>query len=201
MKKITGILFAFLLLVSVSGVQAQSLDFGIKGGLSFATHRGDDVVEDPDMIVGFHIGGFANFSILDLVQFEPGIYYSIKGATQETVLPNAGTRELTMRTSFLDIPLLAKFSPAPIINVFIGPQPSILLNNKFTIKLNGEEETESDTEGLRSFDLALVLGAGVDLPMGLTASIGYDLGLLTIDEDGDIKGYNRVFKISVGYRF
>ncbi len=200
MKKITGIFLAILLLVSVSGLQAQSLDFGVKGGLNFANLGGEDV-EDTDMRIGFHIGGFANFSILGLVQIEPGIYYSTKGYQVEESFNGEGTLEFINTISYLDIPLLAKFSPAPIFNVFIGPQPSILLDNKYTMKFNGEEETESDTEGMRSFDLALVLGAGVDLPMGLTASLGYDLGLLSIDEDGDFKGYNRVIKFSVGYKF
>ncbi len=190
----------FTVLAVIAGLTmfqtAQSqINYGLKGGLNFATVAGDDV-EDVDMRTGFHVGGFLELSLLGLAAVEGGVYFSQKGFQMSESFMGM-TFEVENISTYIDIPVVAKFGPIPLIHFYAGPQASLLLNN--TVKV--DDESESDTEGLRPMDLALVVGAGINLPMGLRASIGYDFGLTTLDEDGDFKAYNRVLKFTVGYKF
>ncbi len=197
MKKLLQLTTAFTLLLAVVSLQPAhgQINYGVKGGVNFANVGGDDM-GDTDMRTGFHVGGFLELSLLGIAAVEGGVYYSQKGyqVTEEF----AGmTFEGENISSYIDIPVVAKFGPIPFVHFYAGPQASILLDN--TVKANGE--SESSTEGMRDLDLALVLGAGVNLPVGLSASLGYDLGVTSLDEDGDFKAYNRVLKLTVGYRF
>lgn len=190
MKKTLQFFAAITLMVCFAAIQpAQAqINYGLKGGLNFANMGGDDV-EDSEMRTGFHVGGFLELSLLGIVATEGGLYYSTKGYSFD---------DFDFISSYIDIPVVAKFSPLPLVHFYAGPQFSILLDSKS--EFDGEE-VDSGTDGLRDLDLALVLGAGINLPGGLRASLGYDFGLTSLDEDGDLKEYNRVIKLSVGYRF
>lgn len=187
--------FAVIMAITSFQTSHAQINYGLKGGLNFANVGGDDV-EDAEMRVGFHVGGFLDISLAGLVAVETGLYYSQKGYQYNESFMGVSF-EFENVSSYLDIPVVMKVSPLPLIHFYAGPQASILLDN--TYKFNGE--SESDTEGMRDLDLALVIGAGVNVPGGLRASIGYDIGLTTLDEDGDFKAYNRVIKLTVGYRF
>ncbi len=194
MKKTIQLITALALLVSLTAIQpAQAqINYGIKGGLNLANWGGEDV-EDTEMRTGFHLGGFLELSLLGIVAVEGGAYFSQKGYQYD--LGNDIAMENI--STYIDVPVVAKFSPLPLIHFYAGPQASFLLNN--TVKMNGE--SDSGTEGFSPVDLALVLGAGVNVPGGLRVTAGYDFGLTTLDEDGDFKAYNRVIKLTVGYKF
>lgn len=183
----------FLVMALVTGFMtvhtAQSqINYGLKGGLNIANVGGSDI-ENTDPRTGFHVGGFLELSLLGIIAAEGGVYYSEKGYSLSD--------DIEAVSSYIDVPLVAKFGPIPFIHFFAGPQFSFLLDNKMKI---GDKE-DSATDGMREMDIAAVLGAGVNIPGGLRASIGYDIGLTSLDEDGDINIFNRVLKITVGYRF
>ncbi len=188
----------------------SQLNFGLKGGLSLANIGGDDA-EDTDMRSGIHAGPFLEISLLGLISMETGAYFSQKGYStefEEGIDDFTFRYEENVRFTYLDIPAVVKFSPLPLLHFYAGPQLSFLIDNEFEETITGPDgesitTTISDTDLQRSTDLAVVLGAGINLPIGLTASIGYDVGLLSaFDLNGnDVKIYNRVIKFSVGYRF
>ncbi|MFW6224539.1 MAG: porin family protein, partial [Bacteroidota bacterium] len=133
MKKMIQLITALALLFSISVIQpAQSqINYGIKGGLNLANLGGEDV-EDTDMRTGFHLGGFLELSLLGIVAVEGGAYFSQKGYQSddgnEVVFKNIST--------YIDVPVVAKFSPLPLIHFYAGPQASFLLDN--TVEFNGE---------------------------------------------------------------
>ncbi|NLF43123.1 MAG: PorT family protein, partial [Bacteroidales bacterium] len=67
------------------------------------------------------------------------------------------------------------------------------------------EDENSSTDGFNTFDASLVVGLGLDLPMGLTARASYDWGFMPVlntSEDGDdSKIHNATIKISLGLMF
>lgn len=65
MKKITLSLLG-LLAFSTSAI-AQEVKFGPKAGVNFANLNGD--VENTKMLIGFHIGGFAEINLTTNSQF------------------------------------------------------------------------------------------------------------------------------------
>lgn len=175
-------------LTAMQSAQAQMLSYGIKGGLNIANVGGSDAPES-EARTGFHVGGFLGLSVLGIVAVEGGGYYSQKGYA-------AGSGDgAEVVFNYIDIPLVLKFSPLPLINFYFGPQASLFLDG--SIK---DTEFEFEADNFTSPDFALVMGAGLNIPGGLRVSAGYDMGLTPLNVD-EKKIYNRVLKITVGFRF
>jgi hypothetical protein len=189
------LLFLAVALLKVQPAQAQ-FHYGIKAGLNFANIGGHDNY-DTEMRLGFHAGPFLAVPLTDVIALETGLYYSGKGYVIRDFFD--GDRYDAYRYMvYLDIPAVAKYSVLPLVHVYIGPQASVLLDS--FVKLDNESR-EQWGEDLRSLDLGLVLGAGITIPEGFTASFGFDLGLSPLFDHGNNKMYNRVLKFSVGYGF
>lgn len=205
------ILIIFLTIPMLAG--AQSLKFGPMGGLNFSTYRGDNT-DNAVLKTGFHIGVAAEFK-LDKIGVESGIYYTSKGGkySESGTLPVLGTpwsNETTISTTFLEIPVLAKIYGPLGLNIFAGPQLSVVLDNKSevvtTLGTTTNTQNFTGTEGLNTTDLSLVAGLGIDLPGGLCARASYDLGFLPAfksdnSNQEDPKTYMTTIKISVGFKF
>jgi hypothetical protein len=92
------------------------------------------------------------------------------------------------------VPVLLRLNFAKIVNIHAGPQFGVLLSAK-------AEDVDIKDE-LESSDLGVAVGAGLDLPMGLTASARYVFGLKDIEASSSgIEATNNVFQLSVGYKF
>jgi hypothetical protein len=66
---------------------------------------------------------------------------------------------------------------------------------------NGTVTVQDVKEEVKKYDLSAALGAGWDLPFGLTLDARYNLGLSKInDNEADPSAKNQVFQVSVGYK-
>jgi hypothetical protein len=178
-----------LLLITLFFQQAQGqfISYGLKGGLNYANVGGADA-PDTNPRNGFHAGAFLGVSLLGIVAAETGAYLSQKGY----ILDNEDATKVV--SSYVDVPLVLKFSPLPLFHIFAGPQASFLIRNKVG-------SADASTDGLREMDLAGVVGVGINIPMGIRLSAGYDYGFKSLTENDDLKVYNRVIKFTVGYKF
>lgn len=215
MKKILLSLVAVVMVIAVANAQTS---FGVRAGANLANIGGDDT-DDAKMKIGYHVGAYANIGLTDMFALEPGLFLSSKGYKVEESETEEFMGEVMKyeyegksNITYLDIPVLARISTASGFNVFVGPQFSFLLGNKYkeeeTMSTGGVTETESDedssTEGMNKLDLGLALGVGYQLESGLNFNLGYDLGLSNINDfegSEDYKVHNRVIKISVGFNF
>ncbi|MDR8394542.1 PorT family protein [Aliifodinibius sp. S!AR15-10] len=180
---------------------AQGIKFGVKAGADFSNWGGDDVENlNLDMNYGYHFGGFAEIPLTRVINLESGLYLSRKGfRTKEEIL---GVKmDLNNTSSYLDLPVLAKYAVTRNYSLMFGPQFSYLLDNKLTLKAAGEKESDNSVQGFNRFDLGLVAGMGYQFENGLLLSTNYDFGLTTLDDETNMKVFNRVLKASVGYRF
>lgn len=202
--------FALILCAGVS--QAQSLKFGPVAGVNFSKYSGEDV-DNANLKTGFQLGLAGEFK-LSAFGVESGIYYTSKGSqtTEEGELPLIGTpysSKVSNTTSYIEIPVLAKIHGPLGLNIFAGPQASFLLANKtyteYTLGNTTTEDENSSTDGFNTFDASLVVGLGLDLPMGLTARASYDWGFMpvynTSEDNDDLKVHNATIKISLGLMF
>ncbi|MFY0654812.1 MAG: PorT family protein [Cyclobacteriaceae bacterium] len=181
MKKL-GVLAALCLLVVFSS-NAQGVGFGLKGGLNMAKLSGDGL-SDPSNRTGMHFGAYVRIK-MGGIGLQPEAYYSMQGTKL-----SAGTVKETIDANYLNVPVLLRFNPVPIINFHIGPQFGILMS-------------ASDSDGdikdqLKSSDISAAIGAGLDLPFGLNFTLRYVKGLSGIN-DGGSSVKNNTFQISVGY--
>ncbi|MEQ6119225.1 porin family protein [Reichenbachiella sp. MALMAid0571] len=180
MKKL-GVLAALCLLV-VFGSSAQGIGVGIKGGLNMSTLSD---IENNATKTGFHFGAYARIK-LGGIGLQPEAYYSAQGSKID-----AGTIKESIDTKYLNIPVLLRFNPVPVLNFHLGPQFGVLM---------GAEDADGDIKDqLKSSDLSAVVGAGIDLPFGLNFTLRYVKGLSKVNDAGTDSVKNNTFQISVGY--
>ncbi len=175
-------LFLILSIGLFSSAQAQ---FGLRAGLS-STNFSDTNFEEK---AGFHAGVYYRKD-LGFLSLEPGVQYSQKGYKSSLVGSNAEVKE---RLDYIDVPILLRANFFPFLNVFAGPQASILASRKYEIG----SSIDTSTEPVRGYDIGGVVGVGANLPLNLNVQLSYDFGLTSLNYfNSDVK--NRVLKLSLG---
>jgi hypothetical protein len=187
MKKLVLMLTAIA--ATFSFANAQGLSGGLKAGVNFANQKVefDGGSLSADALTSFHVGGYLTFGVSEKFGVQPELLLNMVGSKSD---------DIESKATYISVPVLAKFSPAPIFNIHVGPQFGFLMS----AKTDGEDVKDS----YKGLDLGAAIGAGVDLPMGLNFTARYVLGLSNIadmgDDSGDYKVKNNVFQISVGYK-
>ena len=185
----------------------QEIRFGIKAGSDFSNWRGKDVKDaDLNTNISFHAGVFGEVSLSNKWNLESGLYVSQKGfkaryEIDDTNIDFNTTLDMRSTSTYLDVPILAKYFVTRNYNIYAGPQASYLLNNKVVYEIYGEKDSDVGVSGFKRFDAGAVAGMGYQFDNGLLFSANYDVGLLKLDDVTGTKVYNRVLKISAGYRF
>lgn len=191
MKKIT--LLAIFSIISIVGLHAQGVGFGVKAGVNFANQdfEADGFSVSPDGKTGFHFGAFASLMFSDKLGLQPEILYSTKGS--EFDLGAAGSFETDL--NYLEIPILLRFQPIEILSIHAGPQ--------FGILASAEQDGEDIKDSLKGSDLSLAVGSQVELPLGFVGGARYVLGLSDINDDSssNTEVKNRTFQLFVGWKF
>ena len=188
MKKI--LLAAIAAVMCVGGAFAQ-LSMGPKIGLNISSLSGTG----SEYKAGVNVGVLANYRFNKLLAIQPEFLYSLQGCGAD-----AGY-DVTMKYNlhYINIPVLLKIYPWSGLNIHIGPQFSFFVDDKVSVK-SGETKVSADVfDNANSFDFALALGVGYDFDFGLTFDARFNLGLTKIMPDYEDK--NRVFMISLGYKF
>ncbi|MGS2740551.1 porin family protein [Sinomicrobium sp. M5D2P17] len=176
MKKIILVIMA-VIGVSIYG-NAQSLHFGAKGGVNFASLSGDDA-DGFDGRTGFHIGLLAELGLTDKFSIQPEVLYSAQGAKLS---------DTDLNLDYVNVPILAKYYLTDGFSIQAGPQFGI----------NVKDDWEGFDTDVKSLDITGAVG--VEYKIGSFFAQGrYNFGLSDVADDGNIK--NSVFQLSVGYLF
>ena len=226
-------LLALLSILAVPTLFAQGVSFGIRAGVSLSNIRGEDAdnaavsqyldattgIEvpqflrdinvnsltqaDPSSITSFFAGGYLNMSLLDVLELEPGLYIAGKGYKLENGVLGIGQVDITNRSYYLEVPVYARLFISEGLNIYAGPQFSVLLSNTFKTDISAaiasfDFESDGSSE-LNNVDVGLATGIGYHLPFGLNVQVGYDFGFIRFTEDAD--AYNGVWKLGAGITF
>lgn len=174
-----------LILLSFGIFCTANAQFGLRGGLSSSNFSSTNY----DTKYGIHFGGYYNFK-LAFIEIEPGIQFSQKGYKGSE---DSSGKEINERLNYLDVPVLVRVNFLPKVNVFAGPQASILGSRKYD--LGGT--TTTTTEVIKGYEIGGVAGLGIKLPFGMNLQASYDFGLSSLNYfNTDVK--NRVLKVSLG---
>ncbi len=176
-----------------AGAFAQGMSGGVKAGLNLANFSGDDV-GDTDMRIAYHIGGFLNLGLSDVLSFQPELLYNSVG-TQVS----EGNEKLVYKLNYVSIPLSLLYSFGTV-NVQAGPQFSFLASAKGKASV-GDDSAEIDIKDwFKGTDLGVNIGLGASFGK-INASARYYLGLTDIpDSEGDAKIKNSNIQLSLGYK-
>lgn len=219
-KKMKNIIFTSLMLCSVLAF-SQEIKFGAKVGLNISRLRGNyptaqqvDVDEVNNMSkIGFHIGGFAEYSINGKFSIQPELLISTQGGILEfkgddyidqTYL---GTVSITQnnKLTYLNLPIMLKYKVLTKLSVEFGPQIGYLVSAKNKLEFKDSQypqENESveidllhdgsyisqgkivQVQGRANrLDFGLNLGTSYDLTEKIFIQVRYNLGLSVLDKN------------------
>ncbi|MDR0692867.1 MAG: PorT family protein [Prevotellaceae bacterium] len=222
MKKI---LILSLTLILGIGATAQ-VKFGVKAGLNLSSLSDVEtsasgasilIEENDGMAVGFHVGGFVNFSFGQYIGLQPELLFSMQGDKQKvpsTLLPAGSNGSTDYTFDYINIPVLLDIKPFANFSILVGPQIGFNIYKSATIDgktMSGSEMDDSfevvlGKKPFKSFDFAVVGGLQYTFIEYLTIGARYNFGLtnaFSLSESGvDITGWkNSVIQISVGWIF
>ncbi len=213
MKK--TIIAAAMLFATVSGVKAQStmhtsktngVHFGLRAGLNLANIiQTDNSNYSTQLKPGFNAAAFVELPIVNGFSIQPEIQFSQKGykTTGSTVIN--GSYDYNVTSNFIEVPLLAKFSPSKNFGIVVGPQYSFLTSTKtnFTSGNSSYQQlVEADNNNLKKN----ILGGVVGIEAGaknIIFSVRYNIDFQQNNGDGSSntpKYKNQVFAFSIGVR-
>lgn len=203
MKKL---LFITTLFLGIISLKAQESHFGAKLTGSFTNFRatGDDASNWNDNTKGkinLEIGLVSEFMLSDQFALAPELNYAGEGDVYEVF----GLKD-TFFTSYLQIPVMAKYYLNDNFSLNFGPQVGFLMSAESEAELTINGQTSKDSQDLKdhfnSTEFGLNMGAGYKLDNGLFFDFRYSLGLsklLKNDDPGNLK--SSALKFGVGYFF
>lgn len=188
------IMFTF---VSTAFVTAQSTAFGVKAGLNLSNLTGGDPGATYDSRSGFHAGIFMREKF-SKVAIQPEILLS----TQSTDVSSTAFGDYQDKFAYLNVPIMLKFYIIDGLNIHAGPQFGFLLDGDRTYSGPLGSGSDDIKDYYKSSDISLSLGAGWDIPFGLSADFRYNIGVQDINEaSSGEKVQSRVFQLSLGWNF
>lgn len=186
MKKL---LFLLMLLTALP-LCAQKWSIAPRVGVNLTNILGGDV--GGSMKTGLNIGAGVEYRFTRVFALEPGVYYSMQGFKDE---------DITLKSDYINIPLLAKAYIKSGFHVFGGPQLGIKILEK--IKYTEDQvNLTMDSDYILPLDFSLVAGMGYQFNMGFLLTANYNIGISQArHNDGITQSRNSVFQISAGWRF
>jgi len=208
MKKLFTILCVTLISLSMSA-QAQ---FGIEAGLNMSNISGSDHKDyfgySTEMRVGLRLGGTVAFTLSDAVTLKTGLIYSVKGweSTMDIVtydpitgfIYDVSAYDYSQSLNYLEVPMNFSFAASDQFSLVAGPYFAFLMGATTYV---GDESESTNTDGMRSMDIGINLGAGVAVTEAISINAGYSIGLTSLDEDGDGDSKNSNIHIGMTYSF
>ncbi|CAM4130720.1 porin family protein [Zobellia nedashkovskayae] len=186
MKKLVFFLTALL---TITAINAQDFNFGVKGGINIASVGGSaySSLGSLGTKVSFHLGGVAEFPITEKISVQPELLYSSQGTRW-----NYGTNDDNLKLDYINLPILGKYYILEGLSAEAGPLVGFLLSTN-----------EDDDDRFNSLDIAFAIGASYKLNENMFFSLRYNKGIANINDDSYTggKSQNNVFQLSAGYAF
>jgi hypothetical protein len=200
MKSRIFLLSILMSCMSFAAFSQASVALGLKAGLNFSKIDPKAGTANIDNATGYNAGIFALVKVA-MIGIQPEVQFSKQGSKftfdQENYEANF---------DYINVPILLKFYLPLGLNIQAGPQFGFLtvadLKNTAT-----STTTKQDVKNLFAdkSDLSVALGAGWDLPFGLTIDARYNIGMsdMTFTPNGastSMSFKNKVIQLSVGYK-
>ncbi|MEP0985154.1 outer membrane beta-barrel protein [Ekhidna sp.] len=192
-------------------IQAQT--FTIKSSFALSKWTGDGLDIDHENRTGFSFGLYYGTSLTDNLILNFGSRYISNGTIQRfseslDVFNVSFHDLLVVKTSNLDIPILAQYMLNDRVYLLAGPYASFLLSEETTFTYTecidsfctGEKEKLDFDDVLESNSIGVELGIGAMVRKGLLIEINYLKELSSvIDQDDPVQNQSLMF--TLGYSF
>jgi len=223
----------FILPLAVLAFTANSasaqLQFGIKGGVNYSniTISNNGETDDNRGIATWHVGGYIDAPLADVLSLQAGLMVTAKGA--KYTWSNSGiSSSLEAKTNpvYLELPvnLVGKIPLGDNIKLFAGAGPYVAMgiagknsvsgqlagasySRDENIEFSNDDPSNNDngySGNLKRYDFGINILAGLEIGH-LTLNANYGHGLVNIrpgsDNNDNDKFKNRVLSFSVGILF
>lgn len=183
-----------LLVATTFAVQAQNVDFGLKGGLNLATWSNNGNGAGYSNRAGFNAGLFGQVRLGPQFAIQPEVLYSSQG-TKYTV----GNTEHNLALNYVNIPVMLQALVGRGFYAEAGPQIGFLTS--VTDKVNDVETGYFNSADFKKSDVALGVGLGYTGMAGVGLDARYNFGLTNINNAGSNNIKNNVLQIDLTYKF
>lgn len=214
-----------LIVLLVAGIAGFSqVKTGFSAGLSNARWKGDAMMNLNDLmefsngmvttrpVNGIYAGGFVEMPLGGVFSIQPGVYYTQKGYELRGELTGKNLGFLgagagaTVRSHYIDVPVVIKAEVAKGLQLYAGPQLSYLVKNNLKVDagvlgISLFKRNIDITEQFNKADFGITGGASYTFDNGFSVNAGYDHGLTPLDKNNMTETYNRAFKVGIGFRF
>lgn len=182
--------------ISFQGFSQAQFAIGLKGGVNLSKFDIKQGASNIENRTGFNAGAFALVKITSF-GIQPEVLFSRQGSTF-----TFDARNYEANFDYITVPILFKLYVPLGLNLQLGPQFSFL---SIADLKNATTAAADDPKTLKKQDYAIAVGAGWDLPFGLTVDARYNFGLSDIKVQpstatNPIAIKNKVLQISVGYK-
>jgi len=147
-------------------------------------------------------GGFTfELPVVYPFSIQSEVLYSQKGFSAET--PNGN---FSQRTQYIDVPVLAKFKVAGLVNLYMGPQLSFLAAsaNNFANGFNEGSKQFYNSANINKTNWDGVIGVGFDVSQNIDLHARYTVDLRQTNSNGNtfVPGYtNQALQLGLGFKF
>lgn len=202
-------LFLSLVVIASSFTFAQTVGFGVKGGVNVSnmTNEGQNQTLDKESSkVGYYAGVFVNLPLGANLSVQPEVLYNNLGQRMDLKFGNE-TVSVKNNVDYISVPLMAQYNIAEGFYLEAGPQFSFLVDQKY--KLSGIKDNSiknlaedflnagNSKENYKSFDLGLGVGAGFKIYKNIGINARYVVGLTNDSEIKDVTVRNNAFHAGV----
>lgn len=197
MKRVFFLVCLALILGASNQVQAQAqFALGLKGGVNIAKFDISQGTSNIDNRTGYHGGAFA---LIKFAKFgiQPELIFSKQGSDFKI-----SNDSFEANFDYINVPIILKLYLVAGLNIQAGPQFGFLTTSEIKSTISGITTTDDVKDQLnKKSDTSIAVGAGWDLPFGLTLDARYNIGLsdFKLNSGPDLK--NKVIQISLGYKF
>ena len=164
-----------------------------KVGVNFANMTDTD---DSSMRIGLVAGGEFEYQATNFLGVSAGMLYSMQG-----VKGDVAGGDLTIKTDYINIPVLANIYVAKGLALKVGIQPGFNVSGKYKASSNGVsvsgDLSDIGTE-VNSFDFAIPVGLSYEFN-DFVIDGRYNIGMSKAIKDEDTK--HNVIQLTLGYKF
>ena len=191
---------------------SQEIKFGAKVGLNISSLRGNypAEIDETKSKIGFHIGGFAEYSINDKFALQPELLLSTQGGSSEVIEYYGGgtyfeSFKQTPKLTYINLPIMLKYKVIEKLSIEFGPQIGYLISAKSKWEyVDSTDPSENETievdlinDGTYTFggttvqvkpktnrlDFGLNIGSSYDVTDKFFVQARYNLGLTVFDKN------------------
>ena len=200
MKKLM-IMAAFMVAAVTANAQGEvgSLTIQPKIGMNLANVVNAKNIGDSKLLVGMAGGVEAEYVVADKFSVALGALYSKQGCAFK-IPDGVPVDYVHMSLDYLNIPIVANYYIIPGLAIKAGIQPSFLMGANLKTKGSGNTASVKIKDDLKTFDLAIPLGASYEYK-NVVFDVRYNLSVLKLNkEELDKNLRNSVIQFTLGYK-